>query len=64
MKAVKKDNSTENSDFIDLERRKAFLKLPISERRRIMSDQADKMLSHYQKDSEWQKLMAGDIIDY
>ncbi|BAZ16826.1 hypothetical protein NIES4071_87040 [Calothrix sp. NIES-4071] len=61
---ARKDNSTENSDFLDLERRKAFLKLPISERRRIMEAQADKMLSHYQEDSEWQELMAGDIIDY
>lgn len=46
------------------EKRKAFLKLPIAERRRIMEDQADKMLSLYQEDTEWKELMAGDIIDY
>lgn len=58
------DNSTKNSELLDLEKRKAFLKLPIAERRRIMEAQADKMLSHYQEDTEWQELMAGDIIDY
>ena len=54
----------DNKECFDLEKRKAFLKLPISERRRIMEAQADKMLSHYQEDAEWQELMAGDIIDY
>ncbi len=58
------DNSSKNNELLDLEKRKAFLKLPIAERRRIMEAQADKMLSHYQEDTEWQELMAGDIIDY
>ena len=55
-------NSEEQSP--SLEQRLAFLKLPIAERRHILKSQAEKMLPHYQKDSEWQELMTGDIIDY
>ena len=47
-----------------LEQRQNFLKLPIAERRRILESQAEKLVSHYQQDSEWQELMAGDIINY
>ncbi|MFQ4145349.1 hypothetical protein [Chlorogloeopsis sp. ULAP02] len=32
--------------------------------RRILENQAEMMLAYYQQDSEWQELMAGDIIDY
>jgi hypothetical protein len=54
----------EKEESLSLEERKAFLKLPIAERRRIMEAQAEKMLSHYEEDSEWKELMAGDIIEY
>lgn len=47
-----------------LKHRLAFLKLPMTERRNILETQAEIMLSRYQQDSEWQELMAGDIIDY
>jgi hypothetical protein len=47
-----------------LKQRLAFLKLPMTERRNILESQAEIMHSHYQQDSEWQELMAGDIIDY
>ncbi len=49
---------------LSLRDRIAFLKLPLIERRRILARQADKMVNHYQNDSEWRELMAGDIIDY
>ena len=54
----------DSSQNLSLEQRLAFLKLPIAERKRILQSQAETMLAHYQKDSEWQELMAGDIIDY
>jgi predicted DNA-binding antitoxin AbrB/MazE fold protein len=56
--------SSENNQSPSLEERQTFLKLPLSHRRRILETQAETMLSHYQQDSEWQELMAGDIIDY
>jgi hypothetical protein len=49
---------------ISLEKRQAFLKLPLAERRRILENQAEIMVSHYQQNSDWQELMAGDIIEY
>ena len=49
---------------LSLEQRLAFLKLPITERRRILESQAETMLNYYQQDSEWQELMSGDIINY
>lgn len=59
------DTSTsDNNQSFSLEQRQAFLKLPLAERRRILATQAETMVSHYQKDSDWQELMAGDIIDY
>jgi hypothetical protein len=56
------DSSEEQS--LSLEQRLAFLKLPLAERRVILASQAETILPHYQQDSQWQELMAGDIIDY
>jgi hypothetical protein len=56
--------SSAEEKTLTLEQRQDFLKLPMSERRRILETQAEAMLAHYQEDSEWQELMAGDIIDY
>jgi hypothetical protein len=58
------DYSSEQEPNLSLEQRLGFLKLPISERRRILKDQTEKMVTHYQENSEWQELMSGDIIDY
>ncbi len=52
------------NESLSLEQRRAFLKLPLAERRLILETQAEKRLSHYQENSEWQELMTGDIIDY
>lgn len=43
--------------------RKAFLKLPLEERRRILEQQAEAALQHYQKDSEWREWLDFDIDD-
>ncbi len=56
--------STIKEQDLSLEERLAFLKLPIAERRSILARQAEKLMAHYQQDSEWQELMAGDIIEY
>lgn len=64
--------TSDNSDNIDisltkelsLEERRAFLKLPPTEKKRILQEQAEKLLSHYQEDTEWGELMAGDIVEY
>ncbi|MEO0825171.1 MAG: hypothetical protein AAFV72_14895 [Cyanobacteria bacterium J06635_1] len=49
---------------LTLEDRRAFLKQPLAERRRILAAQAEAMQTHYKQNPEWQELMAGDIVDY
>ena len=44
--------------------RRAFLRLPLSERRKVLSEQADRLASHYEKDIEWKEWSSGDIVDY
>lgn len=61
---VSPDSSTTEDCSPSLKQRLAFLKLLMTERKYILESQAEIMVSHYQQDSEWQELMAGDIIDY
>ncbi len=49
---------------LPLSERRAFLKLPLEERQRILTEQAEEMAEHYQQNTEWLELQAGDIIDY
>jgi hypothetical protein len=49
-----------NSQFID---RQAFLKLPLEERRRILEQQSEAALSHYQQDPEWQEWVNLDMAE-
>ena len=53
-----------NQQVLSLWERNAFLKLPLEERRRILSEQAEAMTIHYQQDTDWQELQAGDLIEY
>lgn len=64
VEVVSSHSSTTEDISPSLKQRLAFLKLPMTERGNILESQADIMLSHYQQDSEWQELMAGDIIEY
>lgn len=53
-----------DSSSTSLASRRAFMRLPLEERRRILAQQAEEMLSHYQHDTEWKELETGDFIDY
>jgi len=53
-----------NQQFISISDRNAFLKLPLEERRRILAEQAQAIALHYQQDTDWQELQAGDLIEY
>jgi hypothetical protein len=57
------ESQSESEIELTLDERRAFLKKPLSERRSILAQQAEKMLPHYQSSDEWRELMAGDIID-
>jgi hypothetical protein len=50
-----------------LEQKRAFLKLPMSERRRILSKQADDATRHYESEQsirEREAWQGGDIVEY
>lgn len=47
-----------------LAQRRAFMCLPLKERRQILQRQAEEIYNHYQEDPEWQEIEVGDIVDY
>ena len=57
-------NTTSKQEKFNNISRREFMKLPLEERRRILAQQAEVMLPHYQQNTEWQELEAGDLIDY
>ena len=46
------------------EQRRAFLRLPMAERRRILAVQAAELEEHYREDRSWREIQDGDIVDY
>jgi Zn-dependent peptidase ImmA (M78 family)/DNA-binding XRE family transcriptional regulator len=48
----------------DLVRRRKIAKLSLSERRRILKQQANQIARHYEEDSSWRGLESGGLIDY
>jgi hypothetical protein len=53
-------SSFETGEPLSLVERRAFMKLPLEERRRIMAKQAERMAAHYENDREWRKFQGGD----
>jgi hypothetical protein len=57
-------NNSFETNALSLQQRRAFMKLPLQERRHILQQQAEAMMGHYQQSEEWRDLQAGDLIDY
>lgn len=49
---------------LTLQERRALMKLPVIERRRLLAEQADRMCAHYEEDTRWRELHEGDIVEY
>lgn len=49
---------------LSLVERRALMKLPLAERRRVLAEQAARVAAHYDNDTEWRDLQGGDIVDY
>lgn len=49
---------------LSLIERRAFLKLPLEERRRRMAEQAKRLARTYERRSDWKELQGGDIHEY
>lgn len=58
--------TAEVNQGLSLAQRRAYLRLPLAERRRKLAEQAERMAEHYEQDSErieretWQ---GGDIVE-
>jgi len=52
-----------DSQELSLIKKKEFLKLSQNDRFKILSEQADKFIIHYNNDNEW-KVFGGDIVEY
>lgn len=62
-----KQNDLINAEEITLEQKRAFLKLSLAERRRILSQQAEDAAGHYESGQSVQEREAwqgGDIVEY
>jgi Zn-dependent peptidase ImmA (M78 family)/DNA-binding XRE family transcriptional regulator len=53
---------TETTPSLSLVQRRAFLALPLEQRRRIMAEQATQLAPDYEPDHDWQDLNIDDII--
>ena len=44
-------------------RNRAFARLPIEERRRILEEQSEQIRKHYEEDESWRLLQGGDFVE-
>lgn len=55
--------SLDEKEPLSLVERRAFMKLPLEERRRVMAKQAETMVAYYENSREWREFQEGDFID-
>jgi len=56
--------NVEKDQPLSLVERRALMKMSLSERRRVLAEQAANVAAHYDRDTEWRELHGGDIVDY
>jgi hypothetical protein len=56
---------SERTEAWTLEERRAFAKLPIEERRKMMEEMAEDAAKYFDEDyADWKELQGGDIVEY
>jgi hypothetical protein len=58
------DAHSEPAPVRALAERRALLRIPLAERRRILAERAEAMVDYYQQDGEWKEFLTGDIVEY
>ena len=58
------DEEIEMEQPLPLIQRRKFMQLPLEERRRLMTQQAEKLSEHYEQDQEWKKIEGDDFVEY
>ena len=56
--------SAKPSDIEDSLDRRNFLKLPLVERRKIMTAQAEQLAPYYEQNSDWKEWLEGEMVEY
>jgi hypothetical protein len=55
--------SMKMNEPVSLVERRAFMKLPLVDRGKMMARQAKEMAAHYEKDVSWKDMETGGIVD-
>ena len=70
LRSLPPDKQQEVLDFTEflchkaeLINRRAFMKLPIEERRHVLAVQSEQMVAHYEQDTEWREWTEASIGD-
>jgi hypothetical protein len=64
---IAQEDTVETEAPTSLTEIREFMKLPIEERRRILAEQAEQMVEHYEEESarrERELWQGGDIVEY
>jgi len=59
--------TTDAEKSLTLEQRREFMRLPLDERRRLMAEQAERMVKHYESHRETavrQHWQGGDVVEW
>lgn len=61
---ITQEDTLQTDEVLTLDQRRAFMKLPLEERRKILAKQAEQMVQHYETDlAEREQWQGGDIVD-
>jgi hypothetical protein len=64
---ISQEDVTQTEDALTLEQRRAFMKLPLEERRKILAQQAEQMVQYYEAEpeqAEREQWQGGDVVEY
>ena len=62
---ISQEETLGTEEALSLDQRRAFLKLPLAERRKILAQQADQVAEYYEvEQAERERRQGGDIVEY
>ena len=62
---ITQEDTLQTEGILTLDQRRAFMKLPLEKRRKILAQQAEHMTEYYEAEmSEREQWQGGDIVEY
>ena len=62
METEKMSGGKISNESLSLVNRRAFMKLPLAERRRLIAEQAEQIAQHYEHDTIWREIEGEEVI--